>query len=56
MHGLRDVSRVQVVVIWDVLQVVVLQGQQEPNEGQLAHLERLEEASLLKQRPINLSP
>ena len=50
VHGLSDVSSVEVVVIWHVLQVVVLQGQQEPHEGQLAHLESLEEAALLEQR------
>jgi hypothetical protein len=48
VHRLCDVSSVEVVVIWDVLQVVVLQGEQEPHEGQLAHLKRLEETSFLK--------
>jgi hypothetical protein len=37
-------------MIWHVLQIVILQGQEEPDEGQLANLERLEEAALLEER------
>ena len=45
---LGDVSCMQVVVVLDLLQVVVLQGHQEAEQGGRRDLERAQQVSLLQ--------
>ena len=53
MTRLGDVGCMEVVVVLDILQVVVLQGHQEAEQGGSWDLEGAKEVSLL-QDPVNI--
>ena len=48
MGGLRDVSGVDAVVIWNILEVVVLQGPQKVHKHLARYLEGFYQVSLLQ--------